>query len=36
MFRKTVGIPKVGMVDKHFILGKVTMVIYPLHHMKFF
>lgn len=28
--------PKVGMVDKHFILGKVTMVIYPLHHMKFF
>ena len=28
--------PKVGMVDKHFILGKVTMVIYPLHHIKFF
>lgn len=28
--------PKVGMVDKHFILGKVKMVIYPLHHIKFF
>lgn len=28
--------PKVGMVDKHFILGKATMVIYPLHHIKFF
>ena len=28
--------PKVGMVNQHFILGKVTMVIYPLHHMKFF
>lgn len=28
--------PKVGMVNKHFILGKVTMVVYPLHHIKFF
>lgn len=28
--------PKVGMVDKHFILGRVTMVIYPLHRIKFF
>ena len=28
--------PKVGMVNKRFILGKVTMVVYPLRHIKFF
>lgn len=28
--------PKVGMVDKHYVLGKVTMVVYPLQHFKFF
>ncbi len=28
--------PKVGMVNKHFVLGKVTMVVYPLHRMRSF